>query len=152
MEIFLKNENKIKNIKIYKNFFLLFYFLIFFSIINKSVAFNFTFVYPRAITLSTGNILIIHKTGIDIYNSALTTLIKNIKNFSDSEIISEEKVLSRVSISKFNKTENDIIISIIINKIYIFNHDGEKLYEESENEIINNMTGSFYDLLPLKKK
>ena len=151
MEIFLKNENKIKNIKIYKNFCLLFYFLIFFSIINKSVAFNFTFNYPRAITLSTGNILIIHKTGIDIYDSALTTLIKNVKNFSDSEIISDENVLSRVSISKFNKSENDIIISIIINKTYIFNHDGEKLYEESENDIFNNVTSSFYDLLPLKK-
>ena len=123
--------------------FSLFLFFILFSVIQN----NTKFTYPKAINLINGNILIIHKTGIAVYDSSLKYLIFSVKNFTNDELIEFQK-LSKLSISIFreSQTQDDssIIISIINNKIYIFNYNGELLYEEKSQEIIDIIADSSY--------
>ena len=98
--------------------YIIFAFLLF-KISNNSIL---SFYYPTAITLNNGNIFIIHKTGITICDSSFSNIIRYVKNFTtESEQISSEEKLSKVSISKFN---DGYIVSIIINKVYIFDKTG----------------------------
>ena len=141
----LKKLNKtinnlfISQYKYIPNSLLIFQILIFLSLFQ----FNFcaTFQFPTAITLTNENILIIHKNGIDVYDSSLSNLVKNVKEFTGDEILSET-TLSEVAISNF---DNDLIFAFIINKIYIMDSTGELLYEETKSSIISLFTGSFYD-------
>ena len=147
----LKKLNKtinnlfISQYKYIPNSLLIFQILIFLSLFQ----FNFcaTFQFPTAITLTNENILIIHKNGIDVYDSSLSNLVKNVKEFTGDEILSET-TLSEVAISNF---DNDLIFAFIINKIYIMDSTGELLYEETKSSIISLFTGSFYDLILVKK-
>ena len=151
MEIMKKSNIKINNSLINKHKYscfsiYIFQFLIFFSLIHKNLSVTFTF--PKAITLNNGNIFIIHKLGIDVYSSDLKTLKFNVKEFATNEQISNEQTLAKVVIKSFRESEDDnnLIFCIIINKIYIFEPDGTKKYEETSTSIINIFTGSYYDL------
>ena len=125
--------------------------LLFFSLFQNNLSIKFT--YPKAINLENGNVLVIHKLGIDVYNSCFTKLIFNARNFSSEEQISSLELFSKVSISKFNENEivNANLFSIIINRIYIFNYEGELLYEEENEEINNLFQGYYYDITLIKK-
>ena len=63
---------------------IIFHFLLFVSLFQNNLSIRFT--YPKAINLINGNILIIHKLGIDVYNSSFTKIIFNAKSFSSDEI------------------------------------------------------------------
>ena len=105
-----------------KKFFSFNKYIISILILIKIVNNKLNFSYPTAITLNNGDIFIIHKYGITICDSSLLNIIKNVKNFtSENEQISSEEKLSKVSISKFN---DGFIVSIIINKVYIFDKNG----------------------------
>ena len=118
---------------------ILFLFLI--KIINNRLSFSF----PIATTLNNGNIFIIHKTGITICDYSLTKIIKYVTNFTtDDEQISTEEKLSKVSISKFN---NGYIVSIIINKIYIFDKIGNFKRDKDLYFTIDNL---YYSLTAYK--
>ena len=97
-----------------------------------------SFEYPSAITLINGNIFIIHKFGITICDSSMNTKIKDVVNFSTNQI-SSENYLSKVSIAQF---EDGYIISVIINKIYIFDIEGELQY--TSNSLISNFDLDLY--------
>ena len=85
------------------------------------------FDYPYSITLANGNIFLIQKTGIDIYDKSLKKL-NQIFGFSGEEEISEEK-FAKIAI-KYNE---DYILSIINDKLFIFNNKGNLLYKEKIN-------------------
>ena len=144
------------NTKSYKknNYYLIcqnkiFLLLLFLFLIKSSICVEF--VLPKAITLINGNILIIHKEAIEVYDSSLSERINKVKTFSDSEQITEKNLLSKVVISRFDQSSDHIIVSLILNKIYIFNYKGEKLYEEEDSKIIKMLNGTYFDLIPLKK-
>ena len=100
-------------------FFFKFYFiLIKFSFIISTVPFT----YPNAVPLKNGNIFIIHKVGVTIYNPTNSTIIKNVIVFSESEQIINEDYFSKVTLVQFS---DGYIASIIINKLYFFNEEGE---------------------------
>ena len=103
-----------------------------------------SFTYPYAITLSNGNIFIVHKFGIDIYDPLLSKLIKKILIFSDEEQIETENDLSKLIL----KYEKGFIISIIKDKIYIFSNDGDFLYR-SNNKITEDKNIEYYTLVSL---
>ena len=85
-------------------------------------------------TLLNKNIFIIHKSGVDIYDSSLTKKIKNIITFSNDEIKGNNDIYAENIISKNDEKTFEYITCIINDKIYIFNSEGEKLYN-SENKI-----------------
>ena len=89
------------------------------------------FDYPYYLTLSNNNIFIIHHAGIDIYDSSFNK-IGQIIQFSGDEKLTE-KSFEKIKI----KYDNEIILSIINDYIYIFNNEGKFLYK-SENKINNN--------------
>ena len=104
-----------------KSFFLvnekLFLIFIFFHVFHliKSTSFD----YPYYLTLSNNNIFLIHYEGIDIYDSSFNK-IKQIIPFSGNEEMTEE-IFAKIEL----KYDNDFILSIINDKIYIFNNEGK---------------------------
>ena len=120
----MKNKLFITSIK-----YILIIILIFVNYSNNSIL---SFSFPTATTLNNGNILVIHKTGIDICDSTLSTIVRNIKEFSaESEQISSIEKSAQVSIAKY---DDGYIVSIIINTIYFFNEEGYI----KKNKSINN--------------
>ena len=87
-----------------------------------------SFDYPYSITLPNDNIFLIQKTGIDIYDKSLNKL-NQIIEFSGKEEISEEK-FAKIAI-KYNY---EYILSVINDKMLIFNNEGKLLYK-SEDKI-----------------
>ena len=101
--------------------FIIFLFFHIFLTVNSS-----SFDYPYYLTLSNNNIFIIHRTGIDIYDSSFNKL-EQIIQFSGDEEMTEE-IFEKIRI----KYDNEYILSIINDKIYIFNNEGKFLYKEKE--------------------
>ena len=95
------------------------------------------FDYPYYITLSNDNIFLIHYEGIDIYDSSFNK-INQIIQFSGDEEMTKE-IFSNIKI----KYDNEYILSIINDKIYIFNNDGKFLYK-SEDKINDTQTIQSY--------
>ena len=87
-----------------------------------SKAYSISFIYPNSVTLKNGNIFVIHKEGVTICNSDFSEIINNVITFDENKKIDTEDKLSRVSIAQF---DDGYIVSIIINKIYFFNIEGE---------------------------
>ena len=85
-----------------------------------------SFDYPYSITLPNDNIFLIQKTGIDIYDKSLNKL-NQIIEFSGEEEISEEK-FAKIAI-KYNY---EYILSVINDKMLIFNNEGKLLYKSEE--------------------
>ena len=85
-----------------------------------------SFDYPYSITLPNDNIFLIQKTGIDIYDKSLNKL-NQIIEFSGKEEISEEK-FAKIAI-KYNY---EYILSVINDKMLIFNNEGKLLYKSEE--------------------
>ena len=115
----------------------LFIIFLFFHIVDSK-----SFDYPYYLTLSNGNIFFIHYKGIDIYDSSFNK-INQILQFSGDEEMTEE-IFSKIEL----KYGNEHILSIINDKIYIFNNEGKFLYK-SEDKINKNETIKNYALAPI---
>ena len=147
----MENENEVKTTKTNFNYYqkknkyliILLKLLIILSIFDK---YNLTqsFLYPKAITLSNGNIFIIHKTGIDIYDSSLNKNLKNIE-----KINADKQLYNNYTITALNENDNKYIYSIIDDKLYIFNEEGEKYFIGKDK--ISLIQGNNYALIPFKK-
>jgi len=115
----------------------LFMIFLFFHIFQ--IVISTTFDYPYNLTLSNDNIFLIHYTGVDIYDSSFNK-IRQILQFSGDEEITEE-IFGKIEL----KYGFEHILSIINDRIYIFNNEGEFLYK-SEDKINNNQTIKNYAL------
>ena len=114
--------------------------IIFFLNISSSISI-LSFTYPSAISLKNGNIFVIHKYGVCVCNPSFSEVIKDIIIFSDGQQLSNEDDLSKVSLAQF---EDGLIVSIIINKIYLFKINGD--YENESDELINEGTNLYFSL------
>jgi hypothetical protein len=119
-------------------------YIIIIIISNASVFFNF----PYSISLSNGNILVIHKLGITICDSLLSKIIKEIVIFDEDEEINTESSLSKVTTA----TMDEYIIALINDKIYILNDVGDLLYENNTKILEQGETAEYYTLIPIKKE
>ena len=108
-----------------------------------------SFIYPKAIQLINENIFIIHKDGIDIYDSSLSKIIKSIIIFREDDKIKSHEIYNKITIAKYNESNFEYIFTIINNKIYIFNSDGGIVYNTDNKMSILN--GDNYSLIPIKK-
>ena len=66
------------------------------------------------------------------------------------EKIKDHKILSKTTISRFNSEDNGYIFSIINDKIFIFNSNGQLLHK-SENKVPE-LQGLYYTLVPIKRE
>jgi len=98
-----------------------------------------SFFYPYSITLANDNIFLIQKAGIYIYDKSLK-ILNQIIIFSKEEEITEEN-FSKISV----KNNKEYILSIINDKLFIFNNEGKLLYN-SEEKINNNQIIYSYSL------
>ena len=114
------------------------------TISNTSIFFNF----PYSISLSNGNILVIHRFGITICDYLLSKIIKKIVIFNEDEEITSESSLSKVTTATFD----EYIITIINDKIYILNEVGDLLYNSSKEILEQGETAYYYTLVPIKKE
>ena len=112
----------------------IFIIFLFFHIINST-----SFDYPHYVTLSNDNIFLIHYEGIDIYDSSFNKINEIIKFSGDEEMT--EEIFGKIIL----KYGNECILSIINDKVYIFNNEGKFLYK-SEDKINNNQTFKYYAL------
>ena len=121
---------------------------IFSSLFGKYYS-QITLKYPKAINLLNGNIFIIHETGIDIFDSSLSTKITGVITFDkDDKIIYDD--LSLIEITSFSESDNGYIIGIIKYKIYIFDKEGKNKY--ISERILEELKGDYYTLIPIKKE
>ena len=75
----------------YERMFNYFILIILIKISKSVLSFNF----PNSLTLSNGNIFIIHQKGVTISNNHLTTIILNVIAFPEDEEINNEASLSK---------------------------------------------------------
>ena len=115
--------------------FIIFLFFHIIHVLNSTLYFN----YPYYLTLSNDNLFIIHYAGIDIYDSSFNKINEIIQFSGDEEMT--EAIFAKIKI----KYDNDYILSIINDKIYIFNNEGTFLYK-SEDKINSNQTIQGYSL------
>ena len=146
MEIVREELNIFQSKKFKKNYYknkpfcfkFIFKAIIFLSFFSEYY-FTQTFPYFDTIKLLNGNYFVIHKTGIDIYDSSLTNKIKAILTFNNDEII------SKIASTNFNG--NEYIINVMNNEIYFFNSKGEKIYNTNKISLLN---GQNYSLITFK--
>ncbi len=91
------------------------------------------FSFPTAIELKNQDILVIHKFGVTVCDSTFKRIKKNVYEFNSEEQITTEEKLSRILIKKF---EDGYIFSIIIDKLYVFDAEGN--FEEKSETLNRN--------------
>ena len=101
------------------------------------------FSFPSAISLPNGNIFIVEKEGIFVYDEQLMNIIHNYPFETEAEKISDVNSLSNIII----KFQDNYIISLINLKIYFFDSEGNKLL--ITDKIITDENFSYPDLIPI---
>ena len=120
----------------------IFLITIFFLIIIKETS-SFNFAYPTAITLANGNIFIIEKFGIYIYNSTFSNIIRTEYIFDEEDQIKTTEDLSRVALKRYK----EYVFSLINYKIFFFNEEGKLLYRDKAKFF--DETLDYYSLNPI---
>ena len=100
-------------------------YLIFILFNNFAIFSSLSFSFPNAVTLIDGNYFVIHKYGISICDSSFSKIISNITISENTELISNENDLYKIEIKMF---QDGYILSVIFDKIYIFDYNGNKKY------------------------
>ena len=139
MEIICKKQIQKKNNLFFKQFniFLLtFQTFIIFSFIKYINNNKLPSQTSKAIKLLNNNVLVVHETGIDIYDSFLNNSISKVVNYSsDSEVLTK---FNFVRIYDTETEDNGIIIIIKKQNIYILNNfNGCLIYEEKNETILD---------------
>ena len=91
--------------------------------------------YPHSLVLSNGNLLIMHKNGINLYNPSVTNLLKQY-NFTEEYIIDTDRENSITSIFQEEETNNNYILIIAKNILYIFTQDLENILMSNLGEYL----------------
>ena len=117
--------------------------LILYIIILIKDVMSIDFSFPSAISLPNGNIFIVEKEGIFVYDEQLMNIIHNYPFETEAEKISDVNSLSNIII----KVQDNYIISLINLKIYFFDSQGNILLVT--DKIITNENFSYPDLIPI---
>ena len=117
--------------------------LILYIIILIKDVMSIDFSFPSAISLPNGNIFIVEKEGIFVYDEQLINIIHNYPFETEAEKINVVNSLSNIII----KFQDNYIISLINLKIYFFDSEGNKLLET--DKIITDGNFSYPNLIPI---
>ena len=128
----------------------LFYIFVFVSFLKKYIVFD-NLLYQQSITLLNGDIFIIHKNGITIYDSSLSSTKFVIEQFNSDELIDDYTKYNKITISRFSENDYGYIISTINDIIYIFDSEGNIL-NKYPRDITGKLSGHSYTIVPIKRK
>ena len=113
------------------------------SIGNVKSLLNFNF--PSAINLSNGNIFIVEKEGIYVYDAALKNKIYSYTFRDENDKINDVDDLSKVVI----KASGMYILCLINSKIFIFDYEGKYLSETGKLIDDQNILHPTFTIIPL---
>ena len=120
---------------IYSNYYLkIFVFLIFLFNLFGLIALNNldSLDYTHSLSLINGNIFIIHRNGVMVFNYNFTIILYDY-NFNGEILILSDKENNLTSLIQCSDNVNQYVIAIIYNKIYIFSSRGEYLFHLTNN-------------------
>ena len=129
---------------IFNKYYLLLYIAILISLFKKYIFLD-SLIFAHSITLLNGDIFIIHKDGIVVYDSSLNYIKYS---FPISNLINSESILSKIEIESFSALDGGYIIGLIDKRIFFFDWEGHKIYESQE---IGELVGDHYTLIPIKR-
>ena len=109
------------------------------SLFLKSLNLNYTHV----LSLINGNIFILHKDGIIVYNYNFTIILYSY-NFDGNPIIPSEKENNFTSIIQCDDDINQYVMAIIKYEIYIFSSRGQYLFKIQNTFFSDFITNSIY--------
>ena len=118
------------------------YIILFINIIKVSLSIV-KFEYPTALSLFNGNIFVVEKKGIYVYDEQVKNIIYEYP-FSENEQINDLESFSNVIV----KYKNSYIICLINLKIYLFDYEGKFVLETNE-KVINDKNISYLGLTPV---
>ena len=104
-----------------------------------------TFKFPYAFKLSNKNIFVIHQLGVSICNQHFTESISRVVTFSETEKITTDEALSKVT----SVIADNYIICLINDMIYIFDEEGYLL--KKSNDKITNLDVEYHTLVYVGK-
>jgi hypothetical protein len=112
--------------------------------------------YTHALSLLNGNIFILHKNGVIVYNYNFSIILYN-NNFEGATIINSEEENSLTSIIQCENDNNQYIVALIKNTIHIFSARGEYLFSIENTSLfsdfsITNIIYIYYSFLYYKSE
>ena len=116
------------------------HFFIFIVLINSSFS-HLAFKFPHAFKLNNKNIFVIHQLGATVCDETFTESIDRVLTFSESEKITTDQALSKVT----SVIADDYVICLINDRIYIFNEEGYFLKKDSQ--LITELNVEYYSLI-----
>ena len=115
--------------------------LILLSIIASNINSEIEFKYPIALTLRNDNIFVVDQLGVNVYNPNLTSLIKNVYNFTDEDKITNDEAFSKVIIRR----HKNFVLGLINDKIFLFDQEGNLLFR-NDTKIVSGQSPKHYAL------
>ena len=100
----------------------------------------FPFYNLQSARLQNGNFFFIHQNGVDIVDSDINKIIKNVITFSEEEQITVEKMKDTI-IKQF---KDGSLICLINDKMYIFDELGN--FKQKKEDANNDMAYNYYSL------
>ena len=97
-------------------------------IINKYLSLDLNLNYPHVLSLSNGNVFIIHEKGAIVYNYNFTIPLYD-DNFGGNIIISSELENELTSVIQCEDDNKQYVLALIYKKIYIFTNQGQYLFK-----------------------
>ena len=117
----------------------IFFLIILIIPINFSSSY-LAFQFPYAFKLNNRNILVIHQLGVTICDETFTESIKRVVTFSDSE-----KITTDASLSKISSVKADAYVICLINDIiYVFDQEGN--FKKKSEDKITSFSVEYYSL------
>lgn len=117
--------------------------ILFLTFLIGNVISLLNFNYPSAISLTNGNVFVVEKKGIFIYDSQLKNIVDSHPFQDEDDEIDSEDSLSKVII----KLKGTYIICLINRKIFFFNQYGNFILETEH--LINEENYSYPTLIPM---
>ena len=105
--------------------------------------------YTHVITLLNGNVFIIHKNGVIVYNYNFTIILYDF-DFGGNQLISSEFENDFVSIIQCNNDTNNYVLAMFYNSIYVFLSKGKYIFHKSHSffeDFPTNITYIYYTFL-----
>ena len=104
---------------------------------------NLDLDYTHALSLINGNIFIIHKNGVIVYNYNFTIILYNY-DFGGTPLISSEEDNNLTSLIQCDDDNNQYVLALINDKIYIFSSRGQYLFHTSNTSLFSDFSTDFF--------